>query len=402
MREVVIINTNTRGAAYGVGTYITELIHCLQESGVKVTVVELGHNNREFIIEDTGGLRRLQFPYHNKNERYYYNRIAFFLTLHIRNSPNVVFQYNSHIEKELMWQINTKLPKCKTIFTVHCLEWSTLLLGDADMYRQIVANNDKKKLKNIETLINAYLGEKEVFETKDMIVALSDDTTALLTDVYGIPKEKIVQTTNGLRDACSILYNCRARLRKQFHIDKNEIILLYVGRFDTIKAVGSLLASLKKILAKYDNCRMVLIGDGNMSILKNFSAIMSKVIITGKIDKKDVYKWYTIADIGLFPSFYEECSYVGIEMMMHSLPVVASDGYSVKNMFHDGQNALVAKRESAKNNRRFEKNLFDNISRMIESKELRDRIGAEGRRIYEDRYSIDAMQYNYKRLIDSI
>ncbi len=34
MREVVIINTNTRGAAYGVGTYITELIHCLQESGV--------------------------------------------------------------------------------------------------------------------------------------------------------------------------------------------------------------------------------------------------------------------------------------------------------------------------------------------------------------------------------
>jgi glycosyltransferase len=402
MREVVLINSKTQGAAYGVGTYIMELIYCLQESGIKVTVVELGLKIPEFTIDDTGELKKLQFPHLNYNEDIYYSRIASFLKLYIRNSPNVVFHFNFQAQKKLMQQIRTKFSECKIVFTVHYFEWSAALLGDADMYRQFIANIDNKLSKKDGALVQAYRWEKEVFETMDKIVALSNDTSSLLTDAYDIPQEKIFQTSNGLRDACLIPDNRRARLRKQYHIDNNEIVLLYVGRFDAVKAVDSLLASFTKIIAKHKNCRMVLVGDGDTSVLKSHSAIMSKVVITGKIDKKDVYKWYTIADIGLFPSLYEECSYVGIEMMMHSLPVVASDGYSVKNMFHDGQNALVAQRGRTKNKRGFEKNLFDNISLMIESKELRDRIGAEGRKTYEEKYSTNVMRQRYKQLIDSI
>lgn len=109
-----------------------------------------------------------------------------------------------------------------------------------------------------------------------------------------------------------------------------------------------------------------------------------------------------MADIGIFSSYAEQCSYVGIEMMMHGLPIVASDSYGVRNMFNDRENALVAKRNSYKNNRIFEKNLFDSLSQLIESKTLREQLALGGRKTYEEKYNIDTMRENYKRLLELI
>jgi len=83
---------------------------------------------------------------------------------------------------------------------------------------------------------------------------------------------------------------------------------------------------------------------------KKFAA---KVTYTGLNEKKEIRRWYQIADIGIIPSFSEQCSYVGIEMMMHGLPVVASDGFGVRNMFQDGVNAKVAKIGDRKNPKHF-------------------------------------------------
>ena len=48
------------------------------------------------------------------------------------------------------------------------------------------------------------------------------------------------------------------------------------------------------------------------------------------------------ADIGVLPSYTEQCSYVGLEMLAHRLPIVASDGFGMRCMFQEQANIRVA------------------------------------------------------------
>ena len=60
--------------------------------------------------------------------------------------------------------------------------------------------------------------------------------------------------------------------------------------------------------------------------------IWSKVCFTGKIPKDQLYTFYQIADAGTLPSFSEQCSYVGIEMLMHGLPWIGTNSSGLKEM----------------------------------------------------------------------
>lgn len=71
------------------------------------------------------------------------------------------------------------------------------------------------------------------------------------------------------------------------------------------------------VLREYPNVKLVIIGDGDEVSIKEIinasSQIASSIIITGRLNRKDVKEWLTIADIGIIPSYYEQCSYVAIE-----------------------------------------------------------------------------------------
>lgn len=75
--------------------------------------------------------------------------------------------------------------------------------------------------------------------------------------------------------------------------------------------------------------------------MSNYAHISTKVTYTGHLERKELKKWYQMADIGVIPSYTEQCSYVGIEMMMHGLPIVTSDGFGLRDMFKDQGNAIV-------------------------------------------------------------
>lgn len=51
---------------------------------------------------------------------------------------------------------------------------------------------------------------------------------------------------------------------------------------------------------------------------------------------------YSITQLGLFPSYHEQCSYVGIEFLMHGIPVIATSAYGVRDMFHPDNAFIVS------------------------------------------------------------
>lgn len=403
MKEIVIVNFATRGAAYGIGTYLKELIYCLRQTEIKVNFLDMNPFQAEFSINEEEGVRTLSFPfsYSIRVMQNYFRRVATLLKLYFSDSSDLIFQFNHCSQREFIQCIKTIFPQCRTIFTVHFFQWSEPLKGDVELFHKILMTKDKRILSRYASILEDYQSEKELFDMVDTIISLSQDTTSLLTEAYSVALNKIRYIPNGLRNVVGTPnQKFKVVYRKQFNLKRDEIIILFIGRLNSIKGIIPLLSAFGKIVSKHKNCRLVVIGDGDYSFFSNHTRILSKVIITGRLDPTCVAKWYAMADIGVFPSYYEECSYVGVEMMMYGLPIVASDGYSVRNMFHEDGNALIAAIGDHRKNNEFIHNLSDVIIKLLESAELRKQMGERSRRYYEKNYDVDGMQALYSSLLD--
>jgi len=252
---------------------------------------------------------------------------------------------------------------------------------------------------NFGDRIDAYDQEKKIFELADIVICLSKDTLQLVEEEYLVSKNKLRLIPNGLKDTKTISTHKKMKLRRKYNIPTDEKILLFAGRLHPIKGIFPLLSCFRKILKEHPSCRIVLVGDGDfMGSLKKCGDIWANVIFTGRLKQKELYNWYQIADIGLFLSYYEECSYVGIEMMMHGLPIIASDGYSVRNMFSDKGNAIVSKIGSQKKTTKFVQELESAMLSLLFFPDLCEKMSEKSRKMYKDIYSINRMKCNFKEL----
>jgi len=407
MKEFCIINYASGAAIYGIGTHIKEYIHCLENMSCRVNRIELGtdKNHADFYINEDGTVRTIHIPYTQNGTIEKYNKsICRLLRLYIEDSCNLIFHFHYLHSDSLLDQIKKYFPLSKSVLTIHYLYWSQSLQGDITLFEKIIRKQESKKIKEkFQSVIDNYKKEKSFMEKLDHIVCLSNDTLNLVQNQYQI-KRNLWLIPNGFRKQYRNLSDKqKLNLREKYYIHPDEKILLFVGRINSIKGIYYVLPCFDSVLRNYPNCRLVVIGDGDVSqALKKCGNAWSKVVFTGRLDKKTVHQWYQVADIALFPSFYEECSYVGIEMMMHALPVVASDGYSVKNMFHDGLNARVAKIGDRKKPKEFENNLATVVLELLFSETLCKQLSNGSRKAYESCYTSKKMQEGYKKLIESL
>jgi glycosyltransferase len=405
MKEVCIINYGSNAAVYGIGTYIKEYTHCLENIGCKVNLIELGtsKNQDDFYITKDGNIRKIHIPYLQKSDFDKYNKgVCRLLRMYIQDSVHLIFHFHYSSSDSLLDSIKEYFPLSKSVFTIHYLSWSERLQGNYLLYEKIIRKQTNKNIeKKYRYIIDGYKKEKTLLGKVDHIVCLSDDTYNLIYNLYGI-KSNVWLIPNGLRKKSRNLSEKQKRnFRTKYYINPEEKILLFVGRINPIKGIYPLLSCFNEVVKEYPNCRLVVIGDGNINeAIKNSGEAGTKILFTGRLDQKTLYRWYQMADIALFPSFYEECSYVGIEMMMHGLPVVASDGYSVKNMFFDNKNAKTAEIEDFLKHKKFEKNLKTTILEALNSGLSALQKGSK--KLYDEKYSIKRMQEKYIELLNNL
>jgi len=404
MKEVCIINYVSKASVYGIGSYLKEYVYCLKRSGCKINLIELGTDKSftDVHIKEENNVCTMYIPYTTKGMIDKYNKsVCRLLRLYIKDSNNLIFHFHYMQSESLLDSIKKYFPLSKSILTIHYLSWSQILQENEILrFKKIVRQQGNEKIeKKYQHTIDLIKKEKTFLEKADHVICLSEDTLNLVHNLYQV-QTKLWLIPNGLRKQYSnLLEKQKHILRDKYYLNPEEKILLFVGRIDSIKGIYPLLSCFDYVLKNYPNCRLVMVGDGNINeAIRKSKKILSKVIFTGKLDKKTVRQWYQIADIALFPSFYEECSYVGIEMMMHGLPIVASDGYSVRNMFHDGLNARVAK--CGRTNKCFEHHLRTTILEMLNS-DLSN-LKKRAQNVYMSKYTVKFMQNGYMRLFNSI
>ena len=112
-------------------------------------------------------------------------------------------------------------------------------------------------------------------------------------------------------------------LRKRFHL-KGEKVILYLGRFETIKGVHTLIEALDHLPGK--DIKLILVGDGKTR--KTLEALVkakkeeNRVVFTGM--QTDTAPFYKMADVTVIPSAREPFGNVNLEAALASSPIIAS------------------------------------------------------------------------------
>lgn len=350
MKAIYLFNEASRAAAYGIGTYIKQMVAAFSgKEDTLLTVVELYHDKKEFTIEFNDNTRYIYIPSYQPNYRLkqeekldrYYQSVLFLLSPSIDTKADNIFHFNFNQSERIISLLKEKYPLSKTVITIHYLSWCFQLKGNTSYFKQIVSKKESQLAsENEKSVWNDFQSCKQLFQTVDQIICLSKYTYKLLHQIYKVDKSKLNVIYNGLQDEALLLEKNECMLKKQnLFFPENAKIVLFVGRLDEIKGVEYIIQAFKGILSEVSNAYLIIAGDGNYNrYLKEADAAWQRIIFTGKLEKVRLYELYQIADIGIMLSFHEQCSYVAMEMLMHGIPLVITDSTGLSEVVEPEKN----------------------------------------------------------------
>lgn len=408
-KHIYIFDEYVSSQKNGIGTYLKELLACAAQTDSDICLLSFNANVKELKVEfdESHALKRIIFPPFPTSQFTDYATIFIkIFRLYIIDSAQNIFLINHSPCKKLVEVLKGTYTKSKIIFIIHDFSWTSAYMGDLNKYRQTITERKEALTKNNQ-IIERYEEEKATYELVDCIVCLSMDAYDLLVKDYDVRPEKIFHIANGLsfiqtdRTAAN-----KKRLREKYFISENEKLILFVGRLTIQKGIYALLGAFSEVLKTHPNTHLIIAGTDTYGKMENLSKLYpycaSRISFLGLIEKELLNEWYIMSDIGVISSYYEQCTYVGIEMMMHRLPVVASDGFGIKNMFQTNVNAEVAPIGNREKGEEYIQHLADAINKLLANPNMSRKYSEAGWNVYKQYYSIEQMRKNYQLLFSTI
>jgi len=165
--------------------------------------------------------------------------------------------------------------------------------------------------------------EREGMERADKVIAVSHFTRNIIISRYGISGEKVEVVYNGVEHNG----NDDWTLAKT-GIEKDEKIVLFLGRITMQKGPEYFLHAAKKVLDVMDNVKFVMAGSGDLIHRAVEMAaelgIGHKVLFTGFLRGEDVRRIYKMADLYVMPSVSEPFGIAPLEALDNDVPVIIS------------------------------------------------------------------------------
>jgi glycosyltransferase involved in cell wall biosynthesis len=132
-----------------------------------------------------------------------------------------------------------------------------------------------------------------------------------------------------------------ADLRKQWGVNSNDLVLLYVGRIAEEKNLDLTIQTYYSIGRQNNGVKLVLVGDG--PLLKKLKKDHPDFIFAGTQTGEDLAAHYASSDIFLFSSLTETFGNVILEAMASGLGVVAFDYAAAHMHITTNENGLLAR-----------------------------------------------------------
>lgn len=377
-KNIIVIYENDISSEYGIGTYLNEFVKCIKGEKFNIIIVCLNANCSEIKHIYDNGILSIRIPYINVRNRIKYIRnVSKIINGSVPELKSYFFINNDAI-LDIVEPINQIWSEVVIFYILHNIEYSAFIHKNSSFI-----NN----LSNI-----------------DYIICLSNYTKKYLVRILNVNAEKILVIHNGAEDLYPIFNSCNSQIiRSEFNIHTNDKIVLYVGRVDLLKGILNLILAFNHLIKLRPECRLIIVGDGLLSeyipLCYNF---FSRVSFTGKVSREDLIKFYRIADLVVLPSWGEQCSYVGIEVLMLGIPSIISDSPGIDEMFDEGVDT-IAKIKLSKNNNVpiHETEIFCNTinSALNFTSKDKEKLRINSRRKFLSTYSIHVMKKKYIELL---
>jgi glycosyltransferase involved in cell wall biosynthesis len=197
--------------------------------------------------------------------------------------------------------------------------------------------------------------EKELVEKSDVIISLAESEKNNLKTYYQAREEKIKVIPGGV-NLKHFKKIDRFKARKELNFGENDFILLYVGRLEWRKGIGTLISAANLLRKEINNLKVVIVGgkiygkQKNPKDFKEYQRLLKKakeekvediIKFTGRVDNGRLPFYYSAANILVIPSYYEPFGLVALEGMACKIPVVASRVGGLANTIQDGVNGLL-------------------------------------------------------------
>ncbi len=179
---------------------------------------------------------------------------------------------------------------------------------------------------------------------------------------------------------------------KEYPLELKGHVMTYVGSLEKIKGVDLLIDAFNHIRIK-EQATLLIVGDG--SERKKLEEIANeRVRFLGKMKYEYMPSIYKQSDVIVLPARWPEpLPRVLIEAMYFGKPVIATKVGGNPDCIEDGRNGFLVKAEV--------KELRKRIEKLLSSEGLRERMGRESRRIFQERFDRDKIVDKLIKLYES-
>lgn len=262
---------------------------------------------------------------------------------------------NESINIDIIWLpnfniCNFKNNKIKLITTIHDLSFKK--------YPQFL--NFKKKIWHYS------VKPKKVIKKSNILLAVSENTSLDLQNIYKVSKDKIIVSLLGIDKRFRIINDEELLNNVKSKYNLPEKFILFVGIKEPRKNILGLLQAFKEI--KFNGLELVIVGGQGWKekLWKRFynnldNSIKSRIKILDYFPEKDLPALYNLARIFVWPSFYEGFGLPPLEALACKCPVITANNSSLPEVFKD--NALLIESFNVEN-------LYQAMDSLLKDEEL--------------------------------
>ncbi len=388
----------------GVRTYTNELLGQLsKQSDIAVHRVFINSfDYKHFTVIRKENITNIYIPKVERewkiNMKKYAARCLDLMDTIIQHKEHIIFHLNYSLHVKLGTEAKRRY-NVKLIYTYH-------FLPNSFTYFELF----NTPIVEIQKRVNPF--DKELINATDQVICVTDFAKKMVVQILKKDATKIVSIHNGLGPKSKIYSNSAViqnKIKREFGFRDEERIILYVGRLEKRKGFNILLNAFNNLCEKYPLTRLVLAGDGKFEdTFKQIKGHWGRITFTGNIPSEILTKLYSIADIGVMPSTYEQCSYVALEMMQQGLPIIVSGVPGLKELFTDKENALIVpvhkNGDGQLTTEICDLELLEAMETLLENENLRQELGKNAKKQCEQSYTAKNMgkatMNQYRRLLE--
>ena len=216
------------------------------------------------------------------------------------------------------------------------------------------------------------VGEQQVVQASDRLIANTTDEARQLVDLYGAQASRVVTVAPGVDlehfrpgEAGNPRHPARTRgARRALGLSEDAVLLLFVGRIQPLKAPEVLLHAAARLLDRDPGLRdrlvVAVVGGPSGTGLLEPTALQDLAHSLGIADlvrfetpqegprsRDRLRDWYRAADVVAVPSHNESFGLVALEAQACGTPVVATDVGGLRTTVRDGVSGLLVRGHGA-------------------------------------------------------